>query len=167
MKFICYVTSRDRMVRSICDFAEMWPLIISHPSVKFDPHRSGEKEFIAFLICYMTLCDHVINKLWDFMDNGPALEPTTLSNLVAISLAVVEIQRFLRVTWLPDHVLKVSKVLMNGDSLLKISTLSSLAVISPSKFVMWFQVATWLQGDATLLAVVSQLNSSVCQVWWP
>ena len=32
------------------------------------------------------------------MDNGPALEPTTLSNLVAISLAVVEIQRFLRVT---------------------------------------------------------------------
>ena len=63
MKFTCYVTSRDRMVRSICDFAEMWPLIISHPSVKFDPHRSGEKEFIAFLICYMTLCDHVINKL--------------------------------------------------------------------------------------------------------
>ena len=33
---------------------DMWLLIISHPSVEFDSHRSREKEFIAFLICYMT-----------------------------------------------------------------------------------------------------------------
>ena len=39
----------------------------------------------------MTLCDHVINRLCDFVDNGPALEPTALSSLVAIGLAEVEV----------------------------------------------------------------------------
>ena len=39
----------------------------------------------------MTLCDHVINRFCDFVDNKPALEPTTLSSLVAIDLAEVEI----------------------------------------------------------------------------
>ena len=58
-------------------------LIISHHSVKFDGHRSREKEFIMFLICYMTLCG--------FVDIRPALEPTTMSSLVAIDLAKVEI----------------------------------------------------------------------------
>ena len=58
----------------------MWLLIISHPSVKFDSHRSRENEFITFFICYMTLCDHVINRLCDFVDNKPALEPKFLSH---------------------------------------------------------------------------------------
>ena len=35
----------------------------------------------------MTLCDHVINRLCGFEDNRLALEPTTLSSLVAICLA--------------------------------------------------------------------------------
>ena len=39
----------------------------------------------------MTLFDHTINKLCDFVDNRPALEPTTLLSLVAMSLAEVEI----------------------------------------------------------------------------
>ena len=65
--------------------------MISHTSLKFDGHRSREKEFIAFLICYMILCDHVINRLFDFVDNRLALEPTTLSSLVAIGLMEVEI----------------------------------------------------------------------------
>ena len=39
----------------------------------------------------MTLCDHVINRLCDFVDNKPALERTTLSSLLAIGLAEVEI----------------------------------------------------------------------------
>ena len=39
----------------------------------------------------MTLCDHVINKLCDFVDKKPALEPTTLSSFLAIVLAEVEI----------------------------------------------------------------------------
>ena len=52
---------------------------------------SRENEFMTFLICYMTLCDHVIISLYDFVDNRPAVEPTTLSSLVAIGLAEVEI----------------------------------------------------------------------------
>ena len=66
-------------------------LIINHPSVKFDSHRSCENEFITFFICYMTLCDHVINRLCDFVDNKLALEPTTLSSFLVIVLAEVEI----------------------------------------------------------------------------
>ena len=42
----------------------------------------------------MTLCDHMINRLCNFVDNRPALEPTTLSNLIALGLAEVEITRF-------------------------------------------------------------------------
>ena len=78
------------MVRGICDFV-IRLLIIRHPSVKFDSHRSHQNEFIMFLICYMTLCDHVINRLCDFVDNKPALETTTLSHFLAIVLAEVEI----------------------------------------------------------------------------
>ena len=85
MKFICNVTSHNRML------LDMWLLIISHSSVKFDGHRLREKEFIALLICYMNLCDHVINRLCDSVDNKPALEPTTLSSLVGTGLAEVEI----------------------------------------------------------------------------
>ena len=76
---------------------DMSLLIISHLSVKLDSHRSCEYEFITFFICYMTLCDHVINRLCDFVDNKPALEPTTLSSFLAIVLAEVEIERFLSV----------------------------------------------------------------------
>ena len=65
----------------------MWLLIISHPFVKFDSHRSRKNEFITFFIFYMALCDHVINRLCDFVDNRPELEPTTLSSLLAIGLA--------------------------------------------------------------------------------
>ena len=39
----------------------------------------------------MTLFDHTINRLCDFVDNRPALEPTTLLSLVAMGLAEVEI----------------------------------------------------------------------------
>ena len=41
----------------------------------------------------MTLYDHVINRLCDFGDNKPALEP--LSGFLAIVPTEVEIQRFL------------------------------------------------------------------------
>ena len=39
----------------------------------------------------MIFCDHVMNRLCGFVDNRPALESTTLSGLVAIGLAEVEI----------------------------------------------------------------------------
>ena len=76
------------MVRGICDFA-VRHVTPNHksPFCQVDGHRSRKKEFITFLIFYMTLCDHVINRLRDFVDNRPALEPTTVSSLVAIGLA--------------------------------------------------------------------------------
>ena len=70
---------------------DMSLLIISHPSVKFDTHRTRGNEFITFFICYMTLCDHVINRLCDFVDKRLSLEPTTLPSLVDIGLTEVEI----------------------------------------------------------------------------
>ena len=92
MKFICHVTSRNCMVRGICDFAVRRVTANNKPpSVKFDSHGSRENEFIKFFVCYMTLSDHVINSLCDFVDNRPALEPTTLSSLVAIGLAEVNV----------------------------------------------------------------------------
>ena len=78
MKFICHVTSRNRMVSGICDFA--FRHVTPNP----------ENEFITFFVCYMTLCDHVINRFCDFVDNKHALEPTILSSLVAIGLTEVE-----------------------------------------------------------------------------
>ena len=38
----------------------------------------------------MTLYDHAIYRLCDFVDNRAALVPTTLSSMVAIRLAEVE-----------------------------------------------------------------------------
>ena len=64
----------------------------------FNSHRLRENEFITFFIFYMTSCDHMVNRLCDFVDNRPALEPTTLSSLVAIGLAEVENQPILSVT---------------------------------------------------------------------
>ena len=61
---------------------DMLLLILSHPSVNFDSQRSGENEFITFFICYMTLCNHMINRLCQFVDNKPALERTTLSSFL-------------------------------------------------------------------------------------
>ena len=66
----------------------------------------------------MTLCDHMINSLCEFVDNRPPLEPATLSSLVAIDLAEVEIYCHLSVMWLIDLVLKASKDLMDGGPLL-------------------------------------------------
>ena len=39
----------------------------------------------------MTLCDHVINRLCDFVDKKPVLEPTTLSRFLATVLAEVDL----------------------------------------------------------------------------
>ena len=52
---------------------------------------SRENEFETFFICHMTLCDHMISRLYDFVDNRPELEPTILSSLLVTGLAEVEI----------------------------------------------------------------------------
>ena len=86
------MNSRNHVIKGICDFVVGHVLlIVSHTSVKFDSDRSRESEFKTFFICHLTLCDHLINRLCDLMDNKVALEPTTLPSLVAIGLGEVEI----------------------------------------------------------------------------
>ena len=79
-KFICHVNSRNHVIEGICGF------VVGHNS-----DRSPESEFKTFFICHVTLCDHVINRSCDLIDNKRALEPTTLSSLIVIGLAEVEI----------------------------------------------------------------------------
>ena len=112
----------------------------------------------------MTLCDHVIKRLCDVMDNKPALEPATLSSFLAIVLAKVEIKCFLSVTWSLRHVVKTSKGLMYSGPLLKISTFPSLAFIAFGEveiycfyFVTGLYVNTLWEGHITLPVVVLQL----------
>ena len=136
-------------------------LIISHPSVKFESDRSRESKFITIFICHVTLYDHVINRLCNLIDDRLALTPSTLSNLVTIGPAEVEIKRFPFALWWLVHVIKASKDCMDGGPLLKTSTLSILSVIALVEveiyrflLVTWLHVATWTKGQ-------------VCQVWWP
>ena len=111
----------------------------------------------------MTLCDHVIKRLCDVMDNKPALEPATLSSFLAIVLAKVEIKCFLSVTWSLRHVVKTSKGLMYSGPLLKISTFPSLAFTAFGEveicfyFVTGLYVNTLWEGHITLPVVVLQL----------
>ena len=51
----------------------------------------------------MILCDHLINRLCDFVGNRPALESTTLSSLVAMGLAEV------RITFFISHVITLTR----------------------------------------------------------
>ena len=78
MKFICHLTSRNGMVRGTRDF------VFRHVTPS---HKLRENESITFFI----LCDHVINRLCDFVDNRPALAATPLSRFVAIGLAEIEV----------------------------------------------------------------------------
>ena len=77
------------MVRGTCDFVVRHLTLKYVTSVKFDSHRSCENEFVTLFICYLNLCDHLINRLCHFVDNRPELEPTSLPRLVAIRLAEV------------------------------------------------------------------------------
>ena len=40
----------------------------------------------------MALCDHVFKRLRDFVDNKLALEPTTLSSFLALTIVLVEVK---------------------------------------------------------------------------
>ena len=88
---------------------DIWLLIISHPSAKFDSDRSRESEFITFFICHVTLYDHVINRLCDLIDNWPPLEPTTLASFHShrsrgswdITFSICHV-----ITWLRDQIIK-------------------------------------------------------------
>ena len=91
MKFICHVTLPKRMLKGICNIAFRHATPNHRPSSKFDSHGSRENEFVTSFVCYITLCDHEINRLYVFVDYKPALKPTILSSLEAIDLSEVEI----------------------------------------------------------------------------
>ena len=55
------------------------------------PRGSGD---VKYLICHVTLKDHVFSSSSDFMERNPLLYVTTLSGLVAINIVVVEINCF-------------------------------------------------------------------------
>ena len=134
---------------------DMWLLIISHPSVKFDSHRSCKNEFATFFICYMTLCDHVINRLCDFVDNRPELEPTTLSSLLAIGLTEYNVFYQPR-----DHLIMCSNRQKTWWIVVLYYKSLPFQVWQSQSLGKWryivFLFFTWLQ-----------LNSPVCQVRWP
>ena len=149
----------------------MWLLIISHPSVKFDSHRLRENEFIKFFICYMTLCDNIINRLCYFVGDKPALEPTTLSSFSAIVLAEVEIYVFYQsrdvITWSGAQNVKRLDGWWSFIINPYLSNFGSHSFRgSGDMFVTWLHVTTWSQGHITLLVVVPLVNSPVCQVRW-
>ena len=81
-----HVTSRDYVIQETCDLlCSLWLLFISHYPIKFGSQRPRGGEHITFFICHVTSCDHVINKLYDFVVGG-------LPSLPTKSFVKVEIQ---------------------------------------------------------------------------
>ena len=120
---------------------DMWLLIISQ--VKLNLSR------FSFVIW---LCDHLINRLCDFVDNKPALEPTTLSSFLAIVIVEVEIGHV--ISWSPGQSVKS---LDGWWSFIINLYLPSLAVVAFGEveiyrfvFVTWLHVATGSQSHVTL-----------------
>ena len=138
-------------------------LIISHNPVKFGDHKPcGGRSDITFFICHVTLCDYVINKLYDYVDKSHSSEVIILSRLVATWFAEVEIKRFLFAQWSPDHMMKAPQDSASGSILLSTHNLSSLVAIGRVKveiyrfsFVSWFHVTTLSKGHVTLSVVAS------------
>ena len=62
--------------------------MVSYHSAKFDGHRYCESADISFLNLSR---DHVIKRSRDFEGGVPPLQVTTLSSLVAIDIAEVQI----------------------------------------------------------------------------
>ena len=57
----------------------------------FGSHRSIAIADITYVICHMTLQDHVIWGSFDFVGGSSLLNVTTLPHLVAIGIALVQI----------------------------------------------------------------------------
>ena len=91
MKIFCHVTSRNRMVKEIRDFAARYVTSNHKPPFcqVWRPQVTWKRIYSVFNFLF-TSWDHVIKRLFDFMDNRPALKPTPLSSLVAIGLTEVE-----------------------------------------------------------------------------
>ena len=63
---------------------------MSHHLAKFDGHRLCCSRDITGLILHVTLQDHVINGLYEFMEGSFSLYISTLPNLVATGIVLVD-----------------------------------------------------------------------------
>ena len=96
--FICHVISKDRLFKVLNEFS---------PTCTFNGQRPCSSRDITYLICHVTLQDHVIKGSCDFMEGSSSLYVTTMLCLVAINIVVVEIFSIYNVTS-RDHVFKGS-----------------------------------------------------------
>ena len=63
----------------------------SHHSAKFGCHRHSRNRDIMVLVCQVTLQDHIIKDLYDFMIRSLSRYITILASLVATDTVIVEI----------------------------------------------------------------------------
>ena len=64
---------------------------MNHHIAMFGSHWSIAIADITYVICHMTLQDHVIWGSFDFVGGSSLLNATTLPHLVAIGIALVQI----------------------------------------------------------------------------
>ena len=77
------------MIKVSCEFIEE-PIKVSHHPAKCGCNKhSCSRRDVSVCVCHVTMQDHVIKALYDFMVRSLSRYITILSNLVAISTVVV------------------------------------------------------------------------------
>ena len=66
----------------------------SYHSAKFCCYRHSCNRDMVVFVCHVTLQDHMVKALYDFVIRSLSRYITILANLVAIDVAVVEIKWF-------------------------------------------------------------------------
>ena len=90
MFLIYHVASCDHVFRRFCNCG--WKLlIVSYHLAKLVDHRPGCSRDITDLIFHVTLQDHVIKELCEFMEGSSSLHIPTLPSLAATRIMIVDI----------------------------------------------------------------------------
>ena len=107
---MCHLTSRDRAFKGLYEWLYEWkPEMVNHHLAMFGYHCSITSRDITYSICHVTSWDHVFEVSCDNMGGSSSWYVTTLPNLVAIEIAVVEICFWFamwsyKTTWLKSYV---------------------------------------------------------------
>ena len=92
MFLIYHVTSRDHVLKGLCDLmGEPVRHEVSHTKSPFCGHRPCGSSDTAAKIVYMTLQDHVIKGFDDFMGRNSSLYIPTLSKLITINIVLMDV----------------------------------------------------------------------------
>ena len=67
------------------------PIKRSHNPAKISGHRKFGSRGVMFFVCHMTLQDHMIKALYEFMVRNPPKYFTILTSLIAIVTVILEI----------------------------------------------------------------------------